>query len=293
MQKINYFHCYGDSKVNFEEGTLSSLEPDEILLKNIFCGVCTNDVNQYTGKGFVMPPLRFGHESLSIVVEVGEKANELFGEYFCIGSIVSTYDSDPGFSTYMKAKYWKCFRVPEINPKYILEPVACAINGILGIKELGKIGIFGTGFMALILAEFCKHYNLSYDVIGNNNHATFKKLDLEIPIESSDKEYNSVFILNKNAKYNIAIGGNVVYYQSTKELTINTDEAEFKALTYHFPSPRSKNFFNAMSLSAEWISTGVLNPQWTKGFEFNNSQEAFESFLKRNQNEFKSYIILP
>ena len=98
------------------------LEPLEIRVKSIFTGVCRSDIDMMQGDFPLLPMQMHGHEGLGQVVELGSQVR-----HCKVGDYVATR-GEPAYADYYNCKPMTWVKVPEADPKYIIEPVACAVN---------------------------------------------------------------------------------------------------------------------------------------------------------------------
>ena len=57
--------------------------PDEVVLKNIYLGVCTSDAQIYHGKhAYAAMPVVLGHEAAGVVAQVGSRVRDWRTEIF-------------------------------------------------------------------------------------------------------------------------------------------------------------------------------------------------------------------
>src|SRR5210317_1793339 len=116
------------------EYTIPELNEGDILVRAAMTGVCRSDIAMMQGEFQLLPTSMHGHEGLGI--------NTATGEY------VATR-GEPAYADYYVAREGTYVTVPELDPKYIVEAVACGINVILNsLEELrkregGKVLILG------------------------------------------------------------------------------------------------------------------------------------------------------
>ncbi len=161
-------------KGNFIESdyVLPPLHDYEIRVKNVMTGVCRSDIDMMNGTFPLLPMQMHGHEGLGQVVEVGNGV----GTYDCvIGDFVATR-GEPAYADYYNCKPMTWVKVPEADPKYIIEPVACGVNietfcrDELVTKhhnEQRRMLIIGTGFLAKVFYQTINTYDWDIDVWGN------------------------------------------------------------------------------------------------------------------------------
>ena len=123
-QSVKILTTLGDG--NFIEGdyVLPPLDDYSIRVKSIFTGVCRSDIYMMQGNFPLLPMQMHGHEGLGQVVERGSKVKD----WDCkIGDYVATR-GEPAYADYYNCKPITWVKVPQADPKYIIEPVACGVN---------------------------------------------------------------------------------------------------------------------------------------------------------------------
>ena len=106
-----------------------AINNNEIEVKAVMTGVCRSDIDMMNGEFGPLPIHMHGHEGLGIVTRVGMGVANT-----SVGDIVATR-GEPAYADYYNVRIEEFVVVPEANPKYILEPVACGINLINQAKE--------------------------------------------------------------------------------------------------------------------------------------------------------------
>lgn len=268
------------------EYTIPELNEGDILVRAAMTGVCRSDVAMMQGEFQLLPTSMHGHEGLGV--------NTATGEY------VATR-GEPAYADYYVARKGTYVTVPELDPKYIAEPVACGINVILNsLKDLksrqgGKLLILGTGFLARIAHQTLANLNLDFDitVVGNNNLDYWGAL-LPIP---SDDEYNVVIDLSDTDRLmhvNVAPCALVIMAaEKAQPLQTNFSNWLWQNVTMAFPSPRADTFIQAMNLAVTWTESEKLKLDniWTRGYNRNYEwKAAFENAVNRPKGYSRGYI---
>lgn len=282
----------------FEEVEYDKPEPNstDIEVRSIMTGVCRSDIDMMNGNFGPLPLHMQGHEGLGEITKVGP---DILGVK--VGDIVATR-GEPAYADYYNVKYNEFVRVPEAEPKYILEPVACGINLINQASDFlerkqgnAKMLILGSGFLSWVAYHTMRlnGYHYEVDVLGSNNIdlwgdklllGTSESYDVVVDI-SGKYELGSDINLNNNALIIDAVGK-----------TINKDEAEsllWKACTTIRPSPRNPKFIECMHFAKHWIENGYLEVDsfWTKSYNRNIEwQQAFADGNNRSQGYSRGYI---
>lgn len=278
-----------------------------IVVKNIMTGVCTSDVAMMNGEFGPLPLNMQGHEGLGQVVSVGQNVKTLVK----IGDYVATR-GEPAYADYYPVRDGEFVTVPEAHPRYIIEPVACGINIVLGdLPEIQtrsysnnnlKLLIVGSGFLAYVAYKTLKNLNLAMqiDVVGKSNKITWLSENVKLldkPLEGYDiiinlKEDHQYLensnIINTNGFLIDAVGRSITKKESENLL--------WKAVTTSRPSPRKNSFLSCMELAVEWIKENKLYVDnfWTKGYNRKTAwQQAFADGLNRPAGYSRGYIIWP
>ena len=314
--KVKFLHSFGLNDINEFEDDLPEMRSDQIMIETKLCGICRSDILAYSGHETPMPLMTQGHEGLGVVVKVGSKLKNRVKE----GDIVSTW-SDPAYADYYYADEKQFTIVPEISSKYILQPVACAINifektlvqrGITMANYNEKILLIGTGFMSVIIAQYAKFTNCILTIAGSANKEHFNKIGFEpIPlidirrkvIEKEEKRYTTIIDLSSKAenfyiitKELAALEALICYAATpTEEIKTNFFENCWNCHTFIMPSPRNKDFPDMMTMTCNLIQCNQIDPSfiWTKGYDRHNIEEvkqAFEDGTHRTPDYVRGYL---
>ena len=286
----------GDGK--FVETAWDKPEPldNEIEVKAIMTGVCRSDIDMMQGNFGPLPLSMSGHEGIGIVTRVGSNI-KILASPVKVGDIVATR-GEPAYSDYYNVRDGEFVIVPEANPKYILEPVACGINCVVDVLEYKKDGktlILGSGFLAWVVYKTLLHNfeNMSVDVLGSSNTelwgdklllGTSENYDNVIDL-SGKYEIGTEINLNNNALIVDAVGKAVSREEAQAQL--------WKSVTTVKPSPRTPRFINAMYQARWMIENGEIEVDsfWTKCYNRNTEwQQAFADGVDRPNGYSRGYI---
>ena len=282
---------------NFVETAWDKPEPadDEIEVKALMTGVCRSDIDMMVGEFGPLPMHMSGHEGLGVVT----KSNVLMTK---VGDIVATR-GEPAYSDYYNVRVNEYVHVPEADPKYILEPVACAVNIVYQpmdeiAKRSGtdkKLLIIGSGFLAWVAYQVLEinALNFEIDVLGSHNIELWgDKLLLgtvdsyDVVIDLSGKyELGTEINLNNNALIIDAVGKAVSFKEAQQQL--------WKAVTTIKPSPRNDGFYQCMVDAKYWITNGEIEVDsfWTTCYNRNTEwQQAFADGVNRPRSYSRGYI---
>ena len=160
--------------------------PGQILIQISACGVCRTDLHIVDGE---LPepklPLIPGHEIVGEVAVLGENAGgfqagdrvgvpwlgsacgkcsfcRMDKENLCDHPLLTGYTIDGGYAEYTTADSRYCFRLAESGGDVETAPLLCA--GLIGYRayrmagtNVNKLGLYGFGAAAHILAQVAKH----------------------------------------------------------------------------------------------------------------------------------------
>lgn len=267
---------------------------NEISVKSVMTGVCRSDIDMMQGTFGPLPLHMQGHEGLAQVVEVGEDILDVK-----VGDYVATR-GEPAYADYYNVRSNEYVKVPEADPKYIIEPVACAINIIeqprreIEKRQGGRLLILGSGFLAWVAyhALLWNKWNFQIDVVGSANKHLWNnrlkpqhegKYDVVIDLSGRDDVFTKD-ILNVGA---------LIVFGAQKEITADFRYLLWNACTVVFPSPRNDEFYYWMKKAVYKIQNGELDVDsfWTKCYNRNTAwQQAFADGTDRPNGYSRGYI---
>ncbi|MEY8312428.1 zinc-dependent alcohol dehydrogenase family protein [Oscillospiraceae bacterium 42-9] len=182
--KSNYF--LGSQTFEIRETDIPTPGPGQVVVKNMFCGVCGTDVHIYYGEpgsADVNPPVVLGHEYSGEVVAVGQGVTALrpgdhvtidpniyCGEceycrngkkQLCPSMQAVGVTRDGGFAQYSLVPAAQAFRLdPAVSfeAAAMAEPLACCLHGIdlAGIRPGQTVCVIGGGAIGLIMLQLAK-----------------------------------------------------------------------------------------------------------------------------------------
>jgi len=300
--KTKILHSYGNEEINEYEYDLGRMEPNQMLIKSIYTGICRSDIDQYLGH-IEIPFGHFGHESIGRVVEVGHAITN-----FQVGDLVASRN-DPAFSEYFYADEKNTVSVPEAHPRYIIEPVACSIN--IAERVLGHIQqdilFVGSGFIANIAAQYIRQQrpDINIYVVGNHNrrewesiNATFITFD---EILKRHKRFTTIIELSgKHENFDnvmtIAEPGAFICLAASFDKAVTTTfwHALWNNYTIAFPSPRDIKFHKFMQTASLSIYLNYIDVDWvwTHEYQAHDYKRAFSESVHRSADHpfVRSYI---
>jgi D-arabinose 1-dehydrogenase-like Zn-dependent alcohol dehydrogenase len=282
----------------FEEVEYDKPDPssDQIEVRAIMTGVCRSDIDMMQGNFGPLPLEMQGHEGLGQVTRVGALVTDVKE-----GDYVATR-GEPAYADFYNVRQNEFVRVPEADPKYILEPVACGINIVQqSVSDIYKrsgqgkrLLILGSGFLAWVAYNTIKLNRFVFDitVVGNSNKELWGDL--------LDNTYTGTFdvIIDLSSKTDVfdkSIVNNeaLVVIGSQKLITTDFGNLLWKACTIVFPSPRTDRFYDCMKDAAIWIENGELEVAsfWTRGYNRNTEwKQAFADGKDRPNGYSRGYI---
>ena len=285
----------------FEEVEYDKSEPtsDQIEVRAIMTGVCRSDIDMMMGDFGPLPLHMQGHEGLGQVTKVGSLVTGVKE-----GDYVATR-GEPAYADYYNVRDDEFVVVPEADPKYILEPVACGINLLnqakdqielrQGKNENTRMLIIGSGFLAWVAYHtvLLNGYIYHIDVLGSNNLelwgdkllvGTSESYDVVIDL-TGKYELGTEINLNNNALIIDGVGKAVSKQEAQTQL--------WKAVTTIKPSPRNPQFIDCMKFAKHWIENGYLKVDsfWTRAYNRNIEwQQAFADGKDRPNGYSRGYI---
>jgi D-arabinose 1-dehydrogenase-like Zn-dependent alcohol dehydrogenase len=300
---VKILHTLGNGVFEEAEFALGELDANDIHVRAVMTGVCRSDIAMMNGDFGPLPIHMQGHEGLAQVMTVGSGVSGVQP-----GDYVATR-GEPAYADEYHVKPEQWVVVPEADPKWILEPVACGVNCVLQARHaialqttttpLPRACIIGSGFLAkIVLRTFAILFpDISVDVIGKSNEEWFGDqghnllidfdgtYDIIVDLKEDDRVFNTDCI-NENA---------IIIMATEKPAGIDTTLANmlWKAVTMIFPSPRAPTFYEAMICARNWQLDGklVLDNFWDRSYNRTTEwQQAFEDANNRVGNYGRGYI---
>jgi threonine dehydrogenase-like Zn-dependent dehydrogenase len=269
---------------------------DQIVVRAIMTGVCRSDIDMMMGEFGPLPLDMNGHEGLGEVVVVGANIKDIK-----IGDLVATR-GEPAYADYYNVRADEFVKVPQADPKYILEPVACGMNVVRQARREieercgpgKKLLILGSGFLAWVAYNtlLLEKFDIAIDVVGSANQdlwgdkllmATTEQYDVVIDLSAKMTVFDGD-ILNNQA---------LVIFGAQKKVTTDFSNLLWKACTMIFPSPRNPDFIYSMKRAEYWITSGqlVVDKFWTKCYNRNTEwKQAFADGRDRPNGYSRGYI---
>ena len=294
--KVNQYYTTGMMDIHKQEYDVPPIEVNEIAVKSVYTGVCSSDVAMYKGEFPLLPTHMHGHESLGKVLEIGSGIYNV-----AVGDYVATR-GEPAYAERYNAPQGTFVKVPEASPKYIIEPVACAINIAQSVGKIGKnkqVCIIGTGFLARVLYQYIKFsLNTNIDVIGRSAMDFWEEQNNVIVKTRPSKEYDIVFDLSSSPSHfeNISVKPNGHYVVGVeKSKPVSTDFSKFlwNNIKIHCPSPRDNKFIECMRIGVVMVREGSIEvaDMWTHSYNsFNQVPIAFAENITKKPGMGRSYI---
>lgn len=299
-RKVRLLTTDGDGQFKEVKWTKPEIMPYEIEVKAVMTGVCRSDIDMMNGQ-FKLPMNMHGHEGLGIVTQVGGQVRDVV-----VGDFVATR-GEPAYADFYNASIETYVKVPQLNPKYIVEPIACGINIFRQVWvrcasniDFKRICIIGSGFLShVVYTNFKLRHVQNIDVIGRYSTDFWRnEHGIEVYQEPTGK-YDIVIDLSNN---NISLTMDMynenalLIFASSKHPTVAStfDNLLWNAVTMICPSPRSAGFHDCMLEAVSQIETGKLNVDnfWTRGYNRNTEEWrlAFIDSLNRPNGFNRAFI---
>ena len=177
----------GPRKMTVREVDMPTVEPDEVLIRVAYSGICGSELSGYLGQNALRkPPLVFGHEFSGTVAELGERAasvqdlsvgqrvtaNPLISCGRCEKCLVGRQQlcvrrkllsaSLPGSNVeYVKVPARFVYPLPDtvsLEQGALVEPVACAVRAaeLASVKPSHTVLVTGIGPIGLFIVQALK-----------------------------------------------------------------------------------------------------------------------------------------
>src|SRR5689334_6906443 len=134
------------------EQPMPSIADDELLVRVAYCGVCTSELDMWSGEaGDPVFPSMPGHEGSGGVEAVGAPVAQ-----FKPADRVGVWATSRGFSEYVAVKAEYCLPAGDLPLDLALaEPLACAVNTVelANISLSDDVVIIGAGFMGNLVQK--------------------------------------------------------------------------------------------------------------------------------------------
>ena len=294
---VKLLHTDGKGKFLERTWTKPAMKSDEIEVKATMTGVCRSDIDMMHGNFGPLPLHMQGHEGLGQVTKIGKDVRNVK-----VGDYVATR-GEPAYADYYNVRDTEFVVVPENDPKYIVEPVACGINIVMTIlnelvaRKKSKILIIGSGFLSTVVYAKLKALRLDnfVDVLGSSN----RKFWEDRLITEPRGKYDVVIDLKSEStllfEFSYLLEDNPIIVMAAEKKGVTTTFGNFlwKNATMVFPSPRNPNFHFCMQDAVNMIKTGMLNVYtfWTKAYDRETEwQQAFEDGSNRPEGYSRGYI---
>ena len=294
---VKLLHTDGKGKFLERTWTKPAMKSDEIEVKATMTGVCRSDIDMMHGNFGPLPLHMQGHEGLGQVTKIGKDIRNVK-----VGDYVATR-GEPAYADYYNVRDTEFVVVPENDPKYIVEPVACGINIVMTIlnelvaRKKSKILIIGSGFLSTVVYAKLKALRLDnfVDVLGSSN----RKFWEDRLITEPRGKYDVVIDLKSEStllfEFSYLLEDNPIIVMAAEKKGVTTTFGNFlwKNATMVFPSPRNPNFHFCMQDAVNMIKTGMLNVDtfWTKAYDRETEwQQAFEDGSNRPEGYSRGYI---
>lgn len=147
-QRVRAAMLLGEGRIELIEQELPSVLPGRVRLSVLQCGLCTGEVDQWTGRATAEgeeDSAGLGHEVAGVVEEVGAGVEALRP-----GDVVAAWVEGGGMAEGVVVPADHCITVPgEVRYPALAEPLGCVVNSVeLAAPALGDdVIILGAGFM--------------------------------------------------------------------------------------------------------------------------------------------------
>lgn len=287
MVTTKILHSFGKNDLVELDWELLELAPNEILVRTVYTGICSSDAAMYSGKTAPLPVGIFGHEGVGVVEKIGTDITDV-----AVGDPVATR-GDPAFGYLFKCTNEQYVKIPALNPKYIIEPIACAINVAAEARLSKEVLILGSGCLSTVAAQFLAIEDVSVTVVGKSLIKVWDKLSnkcirLVSDISEISKKYETIVELSGRPEYfkkiseDLLMDSGLLLYGSTPSSPITTN---FFANSWgnhmiQFPSPRRKDFKEIMADAVKLVENEDIDVSyvWSHNAKRSSMKECEEMF---------------
>ena len=288
----------GVGQVEVQERDAPEPQPNEILVKTKYNGICAFEIHAFTGE---LPvdwfPAVMGHEAVGVVAGLGSEVKD-----FKIGDPVSTL----GFANY--GEYYTVWeghaaKIPENNGGMHLwlgEPTACIVNGIRLIEERNpgdKVTIVGCGFMGLMLVQLAVHKGMNVIARDVNPERLSLAESFGARVEAPEMDSQDVIIECSgseegltSAEYFVRNGGILcLFAHHLPTRTVNTNLWHMKGLDVLNATPSaSRDWGRDFHEAIGYIRQGTFNlkPLITHFYDYRDAQSALDMITKNRPPDY-------
>ncbi len=263
-----------DHQTKFEvrDIELSDLKDNEVLIKNMACGICGTDVHIYhgeAGSATVNPPIVLGHEFSGVIEKVGDKVTTVkVGDHVtidpnmycgkcrscrmgrkqnCENLMALGVNLNGGFAEYSIAPETQCFIINkdvDFDVAAMAEPLACVIHGIdqTQLHAGQTVVVIGGGTIGLLMVQMVKLYGAATVVLSEPIEMRRKlgrKLGADFTIDPIKEDINEKMLEytgRAGADVVVECVGNVI----AAEQAIKFADYGATVLLFGVPSPNAK-----------------------------------------------------
>uniref|UniRef100_A0A7C2VBI1 Enoyl reductase (ER) domain-containing protein n=1 Tax=Ignisphaera aggregans TaxID=334771 RepID=A0A7C2VBI1_9CREN len=191
---------HGPKTLRLDDVEEPQIEPDEVLIRVEYAGVCGSDLHVYRGamRNRVKYPAIPGHEFSGVVARVGSRVTWLSeGDRVVVNSVVPCgrcvtcaagrpnictnfkilgVDLPGAFAEYVKIRGDRVYRIPEglsLREAALAEPFSVALHACRRANiEIGDtVVVIGQGPIGLCVTQAAKHYGaekvIALEILGN------------------------------------------------------------------------------------------------------------------------------
>ena len=166
-----------------EDGLLSDVGDDLVLLEVLFCAICRTDAKMWReGHRDLALPRILGHEIAGIEPATGRLHTIWPGqacgvcryclagrENLCEEMRIIGFHSDGGFATTVAVPRYSLIPAQDVEPRLLTfaEPVACILNGLSRVTPAAgeRVIIYGGGVVGILAAIVCRELGARVTVI--------------------------------------------------------------------------------------------------------------------------------
>lgn len=307
----------GPRSVAVQQVTVAPPGPHEVQVEIKACGVCTGDVHRFLATEPFGFPALIGHEGTGVVREVGAAVEKVVP-----GDNVALLGSGH-YAQLVNTPADRAFKIPgdvQDFERWILEPVACVVNGVeqARVRPGDRVLLIGCGFMGLMLLQGLKR-TLAAEVLAadvdparlelargfgaDEVFLTSEEGELErLRTHAGDMGGFDVVVEAAGAKPALTLAGDLLrragtlvmfsWHHGTQE--INSTQWHLGGFRVFNASPMiSDDFAGIAERTVRLMERGVfdLEPLITHAVDYHEAQEVLETAVARKDGYIKGVLI--
>ena len=155
----------GEREIEIRDSEIPEPSPEDVLVALEACGICSWDIEAYSGRYGRHHPYPFcaGHEGIGRIIAKGDRVLRLaMNQRVALQELPIDTPGGALLARHALRSQDQVAPIPEDDqPVYlwIVEPVCCVLNGIIsaGVQPGDRVAVVGTGYMGLLFIQGLCH----------------------------------------------------------------------------------------------------------------------------------------